>query len=432
MTKKILKQLWNERRGNAWLFVELVVISIFLWQAIDPFYTYNALLNFPDGCDYDEVYELQIIQDERMYEEYNWKEDINEFYRMQSDVHQVYKGITAFPEIDVACINQYSIASNYMRQDFFIDSIYTADGKEKRVNITVYSGDGDFIKVFRIKDYFTGEIMEPLNYMEVYISHKTAIEAFGTAHCIGKKIGSINFMGNVGGFLTVKGVYMDIKENAYALPIASMITVIEDNTISGRSVALRLKKGVNKDDFVEKLNNNSAYRVKTGAFECGRDLRSYNQVVADHSIAVEQNNHYFQLFLTSFALFCAFLGIVSTFWIRSSARRSDIGIMRSMGASRLRIVWQFITEALLLVTIAFAVALPLIIHIVATNDFAQPIDGVSNEQLAEHIKSFAPLPRFAVITVATYLIIAITAVIAAVIPASRTCKTTIANTLKEN
>lgn len=102
-----------------------------------------------------------------------------------------------------------------------------------------------------------------------------------------------------------------------------------------------------------------------------------------------------------------------------------------MGASRLRIVWQFITEALLLVTMAFAVALPLIIHLVATNDFAQPLKA-TNEELARYSITFAPLPRFAVITAATYFIIAITAVIAAVISASRACKTTIANALHEN
>ena len=149
-----------------------------------------------------------------------------------------------------------------------------------------------------------------------------------------------------------------------------------------------------------------------------------------YNVTHESKNR-FQLFISFFALFCAFLGIVSTFWIRTNDRRGEIGIMRSVGASRRRIIGQFVTEALLLVTMAFAVALPLIAYMVIANDFAQPIIYVTNVQLAEYCKAFATAPRFAVITVITYLIIAATAAAAAIIPAARACKTGIADALHE-
>ena len=38
MIKTILHQIWNERRQNGWLFVELIAIAIFLWVAIDPLF----------------------------------------------------------------------------------------------------------------------------------------------------------------------------------------------------------------------------------------------------------------------------------------------------------------------------------------------------------------------------------------------------------
>ena len=105
--------------------------------------------------------------------------------------------------------------------------------------------------------------------------------------------------------------------------------------------------------------------------------------------------------------------------------------MRSVGASRRRIIGQFVTEALLLVSLAFAVALPLIAHLVIANDFAQPTNSITNEQLARYSEAFATAPRFAVITVITYLIIAATAAAAAIIPAARACKTGIADALHE-
>ena len=40
--KIIRHQLWNQRRQNGWIFVELVVVSFFLWTVIDPIYVLGA------------------------------------------------------------------------------------------------------------------------------------------------------------------------------------------------------------------------------------------------------------------------------------------------------------------------------------------------------------------------------------------------------
>ena len=42
MIKKIICQLWNQRRMNGWIFIELVIVSFFLWTVIDPIYILTA------------------------------------------------------------------------------------------------------------------------------------------------------------------------------------------------------------------------------------------------------------------------------------------------------------------------------------------------------------------------------------------------------
>lgn len=42
MLQTILHQLWNQRRQNAWIFLELLVVSFFLWTVIDPIYVLTA------------------------------------------------------------------------------------------------------------------------------------------------------------------------------------------------------------------------------------------------------------------------------------------------------------------------------------------------------------------------------------------------------
>ena len=38
MINKILKQVWNQRRMNAWIFIEIIIAGFFLWTVIDPVY----------------------------------------------------------------------------------------------------------------------------------------------------------------------------------------------------------------------------------------------------------------------------------------------------------------------------------------------------------------------------------------------------------
>ena len=59
MNKKLLKQIVNERRSNAWLFVELLLVSIILWYVVD--YMFVHLYNYsePRGFDTENTYRVE-------------------------------------------------------------------------------------------------------------------------------------------------------------------------------------------------------------------------------------------------------------------------------------------------------------------------------------------------------------------------------------
>ena len=38
MIKNIIKQVWNQRRMNGWILLELIIAGFFLWTVIDPVY----------------------------------------------------------------------------------------------------------------------------------------------------------------------------------------------------------------------------------------------------------------------------------------------------------------------------------------------------------------------------------------------------------
>lgn len=71
MIKTILHQIWNERRQNGWLFVELIAIAIFLWVAIDPLFVLYSNKYIPEGYDDDNVYYLEFEVKNNVKEEEN-------------------------------------------------------------------------------------------------------------------------------------------------------------------------------------------------------------------------------------------------------------------------------------------------------------------------------------------------------------------------
>ena len=114
-------------------------------------------------------------------------------------------------------------------------------------------------------------------------------------------------------------------------------------------------------------------------------------------------------------------------------RRSDIGIMCSMGASRSRVVRQYVTEAIILLTLAFLAGLPFILHYVHISGFAEP-------SVCALPRGFVPNPEyrvnnfyihFALVTAITYAALMLVTVLSTLIPVLRATRIQPADALRE-
>ena len=134
-----------------------------------------------------------------------------------------------------------------------------------------------------------------------------------------------------------------------------------------------------------------------------------------------------QYSLGGFALLCIFLGMAGTFWIRANARREEIGIRRSMGASVGRITQQFLAEGAVLVTVAYALALLVVVNYVSVAGFYEgiivghvlPQDFVPDPAYAQN----RPVPHFLWVTALTYAVLLLTALTGTWIPVQRAART---------
>ena len=49
MLQVIFRQLWNQRRMNGWIFMELLIVSFFLWVVLDPICVLNSTKKIDPG-----------------------------------------------------------------------------------------------------------------------------------------------------------------------------------------------------------------------------------------------------------------------------------------------------------------------------------------------------------------------------------------------
>lgn len=101
-------------------------------------------------------------------------------------------------------------------------------------------------------------------------------------------------------------------------------------------------------------------------------------------------------------------------------------MMRSMGATKKVIRNQFLMEAWLLVTIAFAVSLPLTMHRIYVSGFANPSENGNPVYWQNQ-----PLTHFLIVSVLAYIVLLIIALLGTYAPVTRAAKILPAEALRD-
>ena len=436
MITKIIHQIWNERKQNAWLFLELIVAIIFLWLAIDPLFTLVCRNNLPKGYTPEKVYRVKyeaFVTDPSSYQ----ASENNKAEFMA----QLTNALNSLPEIECCFMSQAGLEPNpggYSSTMVAIpddkpDSLI--DWKNARVYNIVANEKSRFFETVRAIDVKTGKVLQQADYAGkdgAYLSRRQAMALFGTTDVVGKK-----FINVYHDSFTILGVFEDLQMISYDeyTPIVLYCNNNVDKHTFRDEIYFRLKDSADEDEFKKKFENEFMPKYSHGIYHI-MGLESYMDCIEEYDKQYNITNKY-RLYtgLSGFALFCAFMGVFSAFWIRTNSRRRDIGIMRSMGATASRAVGQFVTEAMILVTVAFIVSMPLIAHYIYIEGFAEPLakvpTWVHNETPDQSYLHNRTLPHFAIVTAIAYLLISAIAIAGSLLPASRITRSLPADALRE-
>lgn len=431
MFKTILHQIWNQRKMNGWIFLELLVVSFFLWMVIDPIYVITANRSIPKGYNSHGLYVVNVGQ--RSAGEAAYRAEAATDSMRQSDyLHLVYL-LRNQPEVAHCCIAPaQSIPSgrSWSGGQLFTDTASAAANNQSEghyVHVLQFpvllEGEEQLLDLFGITDARTGGrvIIPDQPDGKILLSRDAARRLFGKADAIGRKL----YRGDKKEY-EVAGIYNDYKYVSCWQPYPSFAEFKRGVKSSGRmqysyQLLIRLKQGADEQAFCRRFREEVMPACNVGNFYfSGIESIDHLNQERERNLGIV-NKMRLQTALAGFALLCIFLGMVGTFWIRSQARRQEIGVMRSMGASQGRICRQFLTESWLLLTIAFVVTIPLLWHYFQFEGFYQVQQSghlVPNPTYWQN----QPGTRFVILMLLDYLLLLLISLTGTYIPTRRAAR----------
>ncbi|MCD8029963.1 MAG: hypothetical protein LUF85_03815 [Bacteroides sp.] len=153
LDKTQMKQIWNERRINLWLWIELWLVSVVLWYVVDELYTTAYVYLEPKGFSIEDTYLLHIGTLTPNSHEYLSRSGEEE--KAGTDLLRIVERLRLHPEVEAVSlsINSYHYNGSNSHTNVSIDTL--SSGALRR------RATADFLKVFRYQG-IQGETPEEL------------------------------------------------------------------------------------------------------------------------------------------------------------------------------------------------------------------------------------------------------------------------------
>jgi putative ABC transport system permease protein len=374
MFEQIIKVIWNQRAGNAWIWAEILLVSICLWYIVDDLYTRVSLYVSPIGYDISNVYvvDLRLITAEN--EQYRPQQEYGSL--LGEDLLTVLSRIRAYPGVEEVGISVASLPYTYTRNYSSMQRInYETGDTLPSGYMRSYFGTAGYMRVFRYAtpDGNTAILPGNLQPNRRIITSDAIEKMFPEGDATGKLISYNQDSAGV----YVGGVMNRIRFGDFDTYTPTQINLLDDNTAANAlnefifqsvDVTLRTSPSAGKDfvanfrkEMREQIRYHNIYMLNIRSFD---DIRT-RYIRAD----VDETKMY--LAGVFFLLINIFLGIVGTFFFRTQHRLGEMGLRIALGSTTRNLRSLLIGEGLLILLFAFVPA-----SIIALNLGLQEIPNV--------------------------------------------------------
>lgn len=359
MLRHIFTIIYNQRKQNIFIFLELLLASCLLWAISDSLLVDVYTQKQPMGVDIESVYSFHLsIADEAAVS------DSSGYRNAAEDFLHLVENIRQCPEVEAASVSisaiPYTWSSNWsyliaasdtttpsdlcqmfyvMPEYFQVLHIQTPEGRP--VYDEAVRNPGEFI--------LSQTLAEKLFPGVSAVGREAKYGNFGGESEIPRKIASVTAPRRKTDFERAEPVYyvlwrsekdvLDLCENASLLPTSFDFLV-------------RMRPNFQPSAMADFLQKNSA-RLSVGDVY----VSSYTSIddYKTDMLKGRMDNQKKKTALVVFMLVNIFFGIIGTFWLRTQSRRAEIGLRAALGASKQSLQLQLYLEGLVLL----ALTLPL-------------------------------------------------------------------------
>ena len=353
MNKKLFTQIKNEWRGNTWLAIELLVVSVVMWFITDMLYVRIATYLEPRGFDISHCYliEMSMLNEKSPdYVEYGKGDE-------QRDVLELLNRIQHRPDVEAASLSinsyPYNGSNGTTSMQLQGDSVIISNWLIRRF-VTP-----DFVRVFRYEGA-NGETPEQLAQMLEEGKFLASENVYNH-----KKLGNRNLKDYIGKPFYLHG---DTTQT-YTLGTALKTVRYDDFQQVNNSYSMMQKiywyrsyfelcvrvRPEHDQDFIARLkaDSESQYRIGNVFISNIRSFKDIRRSFQQYQYNEMRNNFTGMAFL----LVNIFLGLLGTFWFRTQQRKSEIALHKAHGATNGMVFTRLLSEGWLLLLIVTPIAL---------------------------------------------------------------------------
>lgn len=360
MIQHILTIIWNQRKSNVWIFLELLLVAIIFLSIADALLVDTYTYMRPLGFDTNNVYVVNVGKHTETTDSVQRTQTGENFIELTERLRQC-------PEVEAAGIGKYSCP--YLTTNSYSVLVRENDTltiTQDNMMSNIYHQlvvDLEYFRVFRIQTKEGKPLADELLHSQGTIAISADMEKkfFGTESGVGKKVkySKNDLTGETIAAVTTPiryNEFEDGEERYYYLMRTDKdwIDGMRNLDISHFQCFIRMKNGFdpkNIDAFLQRQSE----RLEVGNLYIS-NIQSVNDF-RDSALKNRIDNQKKKIALVSFMMANIFFGIVGTFWLRTQSRRAEIGLRAAVGASKSRLRGQLYGEGLLLLLLTLPIAI---------------------------------------------------------------------------
>ena len=351
MIKHLLTLIWNQRNGNIWIFLELLLVTAMLWVMADSLLVDTYTYRQPIGVDTQHTYLLS----------YGLTDDATELGIEQNtqatqDLLQLLRNLRQCPEVEAVSLSNIAVPYTYSRG--WSGLMPVEDTASISYAYRVRYVDLEYFRVFKVKDKEgrplydqvlknPGEIVLSETLDEIFFpegSGRTQRKVkWGPKSTESMKVSAVSAPLKEMDFDTYQPTYYYVWRTEQ-----DFLNEVAENDIRLYNCLFRMKKDYSQQEMEAFLQQESE-RLQVGNVYVS-SVKPISEYRAD-MLKPRLDNQKKKIAMVGFMLVNIFFGIVGTFWLRTQSRRAEIGLRAALGASKRQLRRELFLEGLFLLAL---------------------------------------------------------------------------------